>query len=98
MGPIFRPAGGSGKSIFWSWHRPAVLRWWPPWRRWPMAISLTDMIGKAARTDWIGVAHELVPVLAARAAQHDTDDTFVADSYAELRRRRVFSAGLPVEL
>ena len=63
-----------------------------------MAISPTAMIGKAARTDWIGVARELVPVFAARAAQHDADDTFVADNYAELRRRRVFSAGVPAEL
>ena len=63
-----------------------------------MAISPTAMIGKAARTDWIGVARELVPVFAARAAQHDADDTFVADNYAELRRRCVFSAGVPAEL
>src|SRR2546428_12564789 len=63
-----------------------------------MAISPTAMIGKAARTDWIGVARELVPVFAARAAEHDADDTFVADNYAELRRRCVFSAGVPAEL
>jgi alkylation response protein AidB-like acyl-CoA dehydrogenase len=51
-----------------------------------------------ARTDWIAVARELASVFAVRAAAHDADDTFVADNYAELRQRRVFSAGLPVEL
>src|SRR2546428_2325031 len=63
-----------------------------------MAISPTAMIGKAARTDWIGVARELVPVFAARAAEHDADDTFVADNYAERGGRCVFSAGVPAEL
>ena len=50
------------------------------------------------RTDWLGVARELAPRFAARAAAHDTDDTFVTDNFAELRTRRVFSAGVPVEL
>ena len=63
-----------------------------------MAISPTAMLGKAARTDWLGVARELVPAFAARAAAHDADDTFVADNYGDLRRRRVFSAGVPAEL
>src|SRR5437762_2851426 len=63
-----------------------------------MAIAPTAMMGKAARTDWIGVASELVPVLAARAAAHDADDSFVADNYADLRRHRLFSAGIPAEL
>src|SRR5204862_7093242 len=39
-----------------------------------------------------------VPVLAGRAAAHDADDSFVADTYADLRRRRLFSAGIPAEL
>src|SRR2546428_285743 len=63
-----------------------------------MAISPTAMAGKAARTDWTGVARELVPVFAARAAAHDADDSFVTDNYADLRRHRVFSAGIPAEL
>ena len=50
------------------------------------------------RTDWLGVARELAPRFAARAAAHDADDTFVADNFAELRARRVFSAGVPAEL
>jgi acyl-CoA dehydrogenase len=47
---------------------------------------------------WVAVVRELGPGFAARAARHDAEDTFVADNYAELRARRVFSAGVPVEL
>jgi alkylation response protein AidB-like acyl-CoA dehydrogenase len=52
----------------------------------------------AARTDWVAVARELGPLFAARAAQHDQDDSFVADNYADLKARRVLSAGVPAEL
>jgi alkylation response protein AidB-like acyl-CoA dehydrogenase len=50
------------------------------------------------RIDWIAVARDLGPAFAARAAQHDADDSFVADNYAELKARKVFSAGVPAEL
>jgi alkylation response protein AidB-like acyl-CoA dehydrogenase len=50
------------------------------------------------RTDWVSIARELGPGFAARAAAHDADDSFVAENYAELKDRRVFSAGVPVEL
>ena len=53
---------------------------------------------EALRTDWLAVVRELGPRFAARAAAHDAHDTFVADNYAELRDRRVFSAGVPAEL
>jgi alkylation response protein AidB-like acyl-CoA dehydrogenase len=59
------------------------------------------MIGPAdvaARTDWVGVARELGPAFAARAADHDASDAFVADNYRELKAQRVFSAGVPTEL
>src|SRR6266508_3879617 len=101
MGPTLGSGAGPGKSIFWSWQAGAGLRCCPVKareRRCPMVISPTAVTGKAVRTDWLAVAHELVPVFAARAAAHDADDTFVADNYAELRRRRVFSAGVPSEL
>src|SRR5262249_1546572 len=52
----------------------------------------------ALRTDWVAVAEELVATFAARAAGHDADDTFVSENYADLRRRRLFSAAVPVEL
>jgi alkylation response protein AidB-like acyl-CoA dehydrogenase len=47
---------------------------------------------------WIAVARELGPAFAARAAQHDATDAFVAENYAELEARRVFGAGVPSEL
>jgi alkylation response protein AidB-like acyl-CoA dehydrogenase len=57
-------------------------------------MSTTDAI----RTNWSDVVRELGPRFAARAAAHDAHDSFVADNYAELRERRVFSAGVPTEL
>lgn len=48
--------------------------------------------------DWSSVARELGPRFAERAPQHDAEDLFVAENYTELRERRVFSAGVPVEL
>jgi alkylation response protein AidB-like acyl-CoA dehydrogenase len=50
------------------------------------------------RTDWISLARELGPSFAARASRHDSDDSFVAENYAELKKTRVFSAHVPVEL
>jgi alkylation response protein AidB-like acyl-CoA dehydrogenase len=50
------------------------------------------------RFDAVAVARELGPTLAQRAAAHDADDTFVADSYADFKQRKLFSAGIPVEL
>jgi acyl-CoA dehydrogenase len=55
-------------------------------------------IERTSRTDWLAVAAELAPIFAGRAARHDAEDTFVAENYADLRRRRVFSAAVPAEL
>ena len=63
-----------------------------------MATSGTVPTDRRSRADWVAVAQELAPAFAARAAGHDTDDTFVSDNYADLRRRRVFSAAVPAEL
>jgi alkylation response protein AidB-like acyl-CoA dehydrogenase len=48
--------------------------------------------------DWVALAREIGPGFAARAADFDERDTFVAENYAELDARRFFSAGVPVEL
>src|SRR6267142_2109041 len=89
---------GPGKSIFWSFGRrprPAiVLVQEEP----PMTPTDTVTTDRTARIDWVAVAEELLPAFAARAPQHDADDTFVADNFAELRRRRLFSAAVPTEL
>jgi alkylation response protein AidB-like acyl-CoA dehydrogenase len=63
-----------------------------------MTFSGTVPTDRASRTDWVAIAAELVPPFAARAAGHDADDTFVSENYADLRRRRVFSAAVPAEL
>jgi alkylation response protein AidB-like acyl-CoA dehydrogenase len=48
--------------------------------------------------EWLGVARELGPVFAARAATHDAADSFAVDNYQDLKQRRVFSAAVPGEL
>jgi acyl-CoA dehydrogenase len=63
-----------------------------------MTIASTVPTADPVRTDWAGVARELAPRFAVRSGAHDTDDTFVADNFAVLRERRVFSAGVPAEL
>jgi alkylation response protein AidB-like acyl-CoA dehydrogenase len=63
-----------------------------------MTLTGTLPTDRASRTDWVAVAEELLPTFAARAARHDADDTFVADNFAELRRRKLFSAPVPAEL
>ena len=62
-----------------------------------MTVSAT-VSTPSARTDWVRLARELGAGFATRAATHDAEDSFVAENYAELRRRRVFSALIPAEL
>ncbi|TMF66305.1 MAG: acyl-CoA dehydrogenase [Chloroflexi bacterium] len=52
----------------------------------------------APRTDFVAVARELAADFATRAAQHDADDTFVAENYAALKKAKLFSAPVPTEL
>ena len=49
------------------------------------AIATTE-----SRTDVLSVVQELGPCFAARAAEHDATDRFVAENYADLKARRVF--------
>ncbi|HET6282906.1 MAG TPA: acyl-CoA dehydrogenase family protein [Polyangia bacterium] len=49
-------------------------------------------------TDWLVVARDLAATFAERAAMHDADDSFVAQNYAALKGRKLFSAGIPAEL
>jgi acyl-CoA dehydrogenase len=48
--------------------------------------------------DWVALANELGADFATRAADHDRDDSFVAENYAALRDRNAFAAGVPSEL
>lgn len=60
----------------------------------PTVSTNTD----AARPDWTTLANELGPSFAARAAAHDSRDDFVQENYADLKKHRIFSAGVPAEL
>lgn len=50
------------------------------------------------RIDWIAVAEGLTVEFAERAADHDGDDSFVAENYGHLRESRLPSALIPAEL
>jgi alkylation response protein AidB-like acyl-CoA dehydrogenase len=52
----------------------------------------------AERTDWLALMREIGPQFATRSAAHDANDSFVADNFAELKTRKLFSAGVPTEL
>lgn len=52
----------------------------------------------AAYIDWERLAHEVGPELAARAAQADADDAFVAENLQMLKGRGFHTAGVPAEL
>ena len=52
----------------------------------------------APETDYVERAGELGVKFAARAAEHDSGDVFVAANYADLKAAKIFSAGVPGEL
>jgi alkylation response protein AidB-like acyl-CoA dehydrogenase len=51
----------------------------------------------AASIDWLARAEALAQIIAAQAAAHDADDSFVADAYAQLKAEGFFKALVPVE-
>lgn len=59
---------------------------------------VVSLPSKTAPIDWLALMRELGPAFAARAAEHDASDAFVAENYVELKARRVFGAGVPAEL
>ena len=52
----------------------------------------------ATTTDWASLMTTLGRDFATRSAQHDQDDSFVAENYNALRERGAFAAGVPAEL
>lgn len=64
--------------------------------------SSTSVVAQAhaatRHTDWMAMARDVGPAFAARAADLDERDAFVAENYAELQAHRFFSAGVPAEL
>jgi alkylation response protein AidB-like acyl-CoA dehydrogenase len=47
---------------------------------------------------WVRLVEELGPGFASRTARHDEDDSFVKESFDELKKHGVFAAGVPAEL
>lgn len=47
---------------------------------------------------FVSIIHDLGPVLTDRAAVHDTEGSFVAESYADLKNAGLFAAAVPAEL
>jgi len=60
--------------------------------------ALKTAVLEPTKTDWIAVARELGKSFAARAADTDENDLFVAENYAELKASGLVSAGVPAEL
>jgi alkylation response protein AidB-like acyl-CoA dehydrogenase len=53
---------------------------------------------KSSTKDWVAVARGLASDFATRAAEHDANDSFVAENYQALRDKKLFSAPIPAEL
>lgn len=52
----------------------------------------------AATEDWTSIVDRLGPGFAGRAAIHDSDGTFVAENYTEMKAAGMMSVGVPAEL
>lgn len=50
------------------------------------------------RQDFLRTARDIGPRFAERAASHDTQGSFVAKNYAELKEHKMFSASIPTDL
>ena len=59
---------------------------------------MTTETATPTTTDWLATAKKLSDDFATRAAQHDSDDSFVAENYAAMRAAKLFSAPVPAEL
>jgi alkylation response protein AidB-like acyl-CoA dehydrogenase len=53
---------------------------------------------QSSEMQWLDLVHKLGKDFMARAAEHDRDDTFVSQNYAELKQHHFFSALIPPEL
>jgi alkylation response protein AidB-like acyl-CoA dehydrogenase len=53
---------------------------------------------ESSETPWLDLVHHLGKDFMARAAEHDRDDTFVNQNYADLKQHHFLSAAIPPEL
>jgi alkylation response protein AidB-like acyl-CoA dehydrogenase len=60
-------------------------------------MSLAPELNTSVNIDWLARADRIAADIAAQAAAHDDDDSFVADAYAQLKAEGFFSALVPVE-
>ena len=60
--------------------------------------AAVEIATRNPRASWQDAVAELVPRIAAGAAQADAEDAFVAANYAELKSSGLVAAGVPVEL
>ncbi len=58
----------------------------------------TTKTSESETTDWVAIARELGPVFASRAALNDEEGRFAAENFEDMRKRRLFSARIPLEL
>jgi len=61
-------------------------------------MTLQPLAPKTAPIDWVRRTHELGPRIAARAAEADETDGFVAENLALLKAEGFHAAGVPAEL
>jgi alkylation response protein AidB-like acyl-CoA dehydrogenase len=54
--------------------------------------------GSSNSGKWVAIAQELGRDFGSRVAQHDAEDSFVAENFESMRRHRLFSAAVPEEL
>jgi acyl-CoA dehydrogenase len=65
----------------------------------PVSFSYLEVIVMTfPNTRWTALADEIGATFAERCSGHDEHDTFVAENYAAMKPRRIFSAGVPEEL
>ena len=56
------------------------------------------LVEKPMTTDWTRKAEDIALAIASHAAEHDADDSFVAEGFAALEQRGFFTALVPEEL
>lgn len=61
-------------------------------------MTTTEATPTATASDWLATAKRLSDDFATRAAQHDADDSFVAENYVAMKKAKLFSAPIPTEL
>jgi acyl-CoA dehydrogenase len=63
-----------------------------------MSTLMNPQAQETKLESFLSTIHELGPVFADRAAVHDVEGSFVAESYAELKKAGLFAAAVPAEL